>query len=216
MDQGTLVAEQIEAGNRFLREFEKTIPVAAAFWLKESEDCRWRFYVASDRFDDRYLQIPYREVLRISKEMNDPYFGPFQVTLVGLREPTVQAALEIYKSRSAKIPIRISAGNFGGTEVEEVYLVRGPMGDYTMPSGREMLNQIIDQEAAFFQQNGRAPRKMKLPVLMAYDLAKCGRNEVGDLIGKVFKDGITVFEKEGFHGMSVEIVRDRNAVLELE
>ena len=85
-----------------------------------------------------------------------------------------------------------------------------------MPSGREVLNQIIDQEAAFFQQHGKAPRKMKLPVLMAYDLAKCGRNEVGDLIGRVFMDGITVFEKEGFHGKDVEIVRDRNAVLEFE
>lgn len=51
---------------------------------------------------------------------------------------------------------------------------------------------------------------------MDYGLAKCGRNELGDLSGRVFKDGITVFEKEGFHGMSVEIVRDRAAVLEFE
>ena len=50
---------------------------------------------------------------------------------------------------------------------------------------------------------------MKLPVLMAYDLAKCGRDQLGDLSGRVFKDGIRVFEKEGFHGMSVEIIRDR-------
>ena len=85
-----------------------------------------------------------------------------------------------------------------------------------MPSGREMLNTIIDQEAEFYKTHGQAPRKMKLPVLMAYDLAKCGRDEVGDLSGRVFKDGITVFEKEGFHGMSVEIVRDRNATLDFE
>ena len=85
-----------------------------------------------------------------------------------------------------------------------------------MPDGREVLYQIIDQEANFFQLNGRPPRRMKLPVRMAYDLAKCGRDTVGDLSGRVFKDGITVFEQEGFHGMAVEIVRDRNAALELE
>ena len=85
-----------------------------------------------------------------------------------------------------------------------------------MSSGREMLNQSIDQEANFFQQHGKPPRKMKHPVLMAYDLSKCGPNEVGDLSGRVFMDGITVFEKEGFHGMTVEIIRDRNATLEFE
>ena len=85
-----------------------------------------------------------------------------------------------------------------------------------MSSGREVLDQIIDQEADFFRQHGKPPRKMKLPVLMAYDLAKCGRDELGDLSGRVFKDGIDVFEKEGFHGMSVEIIRDRNATLQFE
>jgi hypothetical protein len=55
-----------------------------------------------------------------------------------------------------------------------------------------------------------------LPVLMAYDLAKCGRQELGDVAGRIFKEGIDVLEKEGFHGMSVEIVRKRDAVLEFE
>ena len=85
-----------------------------------------------------------------------------------------------------------------------------------MSTGRDTLNQIIDKEAEFFQEHGTAPRKMKLPVLMAYDLAKCGREELGELAGRVFKDGIDVLEKEGFHGMSVEIVRDRKAQLQFE
>ena len=216
MDQGSLVMEQIEAGNNFLREFEKSTPVVVAFWLKEREDGRWNLYVASDRFDKGKLGGAYGEVLGIAKEMKDPYFEPFQVKLVGLSEPTVRAALEFYRTHPPKIPFRIRERNFGGIDVEEVYLLKGPTGEYTMPSGREVLHQIIDQEAAFFQQHGKPPGKMKLPVLMAYDLAKCGRNEVGDLSGKVFKDGITVFEKEGFHGMSVEIIRDRNATLQFE
>ena len=85
-----------------------------------------------------------------------------------------------------------------------------------MSTGRETLNQIIDREAEFFEQHGAAPRKMKLPVLMAYDLAKCGREELGELAGRVFKDGIAVLEREGFHGMSVEIIRNRDAALQFE
>lgn len=145
MDQGSLVVEQVEAGARFLREFEKIIPVVVAFWLKESEDGRWKFNVASDRFDNGNLEVAYREVLRISTMLNDSNFNPFQLTLVGLREPTVQAALEVYKGHSAKIPLHIRGRNFGGIEVEEAYLVKGPTGEYTMPSGPEVLHQIIDQ-----------------------------------------------------------------------
>jgi hypothetical protein len=39
---------------------------------------------------------------------------------------------------------------------------------------------------------------------------------LGELSGKVFKDGITVFKQEGFHGMRVAILYDPNATLGLE
>lgn len=216
MDQGPLVREQIDAAKRFLREFERSTPVVAAFWFKEDEDGRWNLYIASDRFNEGKTGMAYGEVIRIAHEMNDPSFKPFQVTLVGLNEPKAQAALEFYLKHPPKIPFRIRGRKFEGVEVEDAYLIHGPTGAYTMPSGREILNQIIDQEAAFYQQHGKPPRKIKLPVLMAYDLAKCGRNEIGDLSGRVFIDGIAAFEKEGFHGMSVEIVRDLNATLQFE
>lgn len=85
-----------------------------------------------------------------------------------------------------------------------------------MANGREALHAIIDAEAAFFQEHGCPPKVMKLPVLMAYDLAKCGYDDLGDLSGRIFKEGITVLEREGLHGMKVEIVRDGNATLQFE
>ena len=51
-----------------------------------------------------------------------------------------------------------------------------------------------------------------MPVLMAYHLAKCGREDMGELSARVFKDGITVFEKEGLHGLTVEIIRRPDAL----
>lgn len=216
MDQGSLVSQQIEAAGRFLRQFEKSTSVVVAFWLKECEEGQWTFYIGCAPVDRRHLELAYREIFRIVAEMNDPSFEPFQVRLLGLQDPMAQAAIEVYQGRPPRTPVRLSGGTFGGVDVAEVYLVKGPTGESTMASGTEVLHQIIDQEANFFQQHGKPPRKMKLPVLMAYDLAKCGRQELGDLSGRVFKDGITVFEKEGIHGMSVEIVRDRNARLDFE
>ena len=134
----------------------------------------------------------------------------------GLNEPVVQAVLKFYTTHPPKIPFYIREQNFDDYAIEEAYLIKGHTGEFTMPSGREVLDQIIDQEANFFEKHGKPPKKIKLPVLMAYDLSKCGRDQLGDLSGRVFKDGITVFEKEGFHGMSVEIIRDRNAKLEFE
>lgn len=216
MDQGTLVDRRIQAGSRFLREFEKSIPVILAFWLKAHEDAGWVFYIATNAIEEGSLDAAYREIVRITDDLNDAEFEPFLVRLIGRSDPLVRSALELYKGRPPTIPFAFRGDSFGGMDVAEVYFVRGPSGVISMANGRDVLHRIIDEEATFFQQHGTAPRKIKLPVLMAYDLAKCGRDDLGDLSGRVFKDGITVFEREGFHGMSVEIVRDRDATLKFE
>lgn len=216
MDTGMLVAEQFAAGIRFVSELEKTIPIVAAYWLKEEEDSEWHLFVASDRFNDGRVGKAYEEVLRIARAMTNRCFSPFQVKLVGLNEPTAQAIVKYYANHPPRIPYYFRQQEIHGIYVEETCLLKGPTGEFEMPSGREVLNEIIDREAEFFQRNGQAPRKIKLPVLMAYDLAKCGRDDLGELSGRVFKEGIAAFEKEGFHGMAVQIIRDRNAALELE
>ena len=215
MDQGPLVKEQIDAGTRFLREFDKYAPVVVAFWLKDSEDGRWALYVASDRVDDANHDLAYREIIRIAGKIKDPNFDPFRVRLLRMSDPMVRAALAAYAGRPPKIPFSLRTASFGGASAEEAYLIQGIRG-YSMATGRETLDQIIDKEAEYFEKHGEAPRKMKLPVLMAYDLAKCGRDELGDMAGRIFTDGITVLEKEGFHGMNVEISRSRDATLQFE
>ena len=203
MDQGSLVREQIDAGNRFLDEFEKHVPVVVAFWVNEVEDDRWRLYVASDRFHEGNPDLAYADVLRIVVAMNDPHLDPFQVKLIDLGHPAARAAIEAYRGRPPTLPFYVREGDFKGLDAEEAYFVRGPRGGYTMPNARDVLYKIIDREEEFFRQHHRSPRKVKLPVLMAYELAKCGRDELGDVGGRVFKDGIAAFEETGFHGMQV-------------
>ncbi len=216
MDKGPLVADKFDASRRLLDEFAKYVPVVVAFWLKEAECDPWRLCIASDHINERNLDVAYGEVLRILGKAKDPNLDAFQIRLLLMSDPLVRGVLKLYEYYSATIPLYVNGRNVQGFDIEEIYLVRGPTGEYVMPTGRETLHQIIDQEAAFFQQNGLPPRKIKLPVLMAYELAKCGREDLGELSGRIFKDGINVLEKEGFHGMNVEIVRDRNAVLQFE
>jgi hypothetical protein len=216
MDQGPLVNERIEAASRFLREFDEFAPVVVAFWLKDSELGRWTFYLASDRVDDTNYRDAYGEIVRIASQLRDSNFDPFRVRLLLMTDSLVAAALAACQGHPPKIPFRLRVTSFGGIAAEEVYFVQGPTGEYSMPTGREVLDQIIDREAEFFEQHGKPPRKIKLPVLMAYDLAKCGRDQLGDVAGRVFKDGIDVFEREGIHGIDVEIIRSPSASLELE
>jgi hypothetical protein len=154
--------------------------------------------------------------MRISSIRNDPSFDPTQVKMIACSDPIAGVVRRIYQRFAGKVPLHLQNEQVNRFGFEEIYIVRGPSGEYEMSTGRETLHHIIDEEAAFFERNGVPPRKMKLPVLMAYDLAKCGGEDLGDLSGRVFKDGINVFEKEGFHGMQVEIVRKHDAELAFE
>ena len=72
MDHEPLVKEQIDAGARFLREFDKYAPVRVAFWLKESDRQYWHLYVASDEITDDNFDLAYGEVIRIAGELRSP------------------------------------------------------------------------------------------------------------------------------------------------
>ena len=117
MDQGPLVMETIETGAQFLEEFDKKIPVRAAFWIRVSEDDIGYLYVTSDQFNGKSVGAAYAEVLRIAREMQDPNFDPFRVKLIKPDDPLAQAAIEILQRFPAKVPTRccaagISAGSF--------------------------------------------------------------------------------------------------------
>ncbi len=61
IDQEPLVIEQIEAGKKFIEEFDKHNPVRAAFWLKVNEDSGWYLHVASDQITDKNVDVAYGE-----------------------------------------------------------------------------------------------------------------------------------------------------------
>ena|SRR5438270_7580526 len=125
MDQDPLVTEQIEAGAKFLAEFQKHYPVQAAFWLYDSEDGGWRLYVASDRITDENFHIAYGEAARSGRAIDDPWFDVFRVKLVGADDPLAKAAADAQRSYPTRGPGRFPGRLFGhGTE--GVYLYPQP------------------------------------------------------------------------------------------
>ena len=122
MDQGPLVAEQIDAGAKFLAEFQNYLPVQAAFWLKDSEEGTWNLYVASEQITDDNFDVAYGEVVRLAGILRDPWFDLFQVKLIGADDPLAKAAADIRRRYPGRTPLPLRGGTFGGVAVEEVYL----------------------------------------------------------------------------------------------
>jgi len=127
MDQGPLVTEQIEAGARFLREFHKSYPVKAAFWLKDSEEGVWWLYVASDQITDDNFDVAYGEVGRVSDVLRDPWFDLMQVKVIGEDHPLAKAAAEALLAYPGRIPLRLRGVSFGGVFADEVYIYPSPI-----------------------------------------------------------------------------------------
>ncbi len=122
MDQGPLVREEIDAGDSLIREFDKYLPVKAAFWLKSSDDEYRYLYIASERIDDNNVDLAYGEILRIAAALKSPYLDPFRVKLISANDALAKAATGIQERYPARIPTRLGGSSFGGTNVEDVFI----------------------------------------------------------------------------------------------
>ncbi len=114
--------EETDVGGELVRRLDKSVSVKAAFWVKDSEEGHWYFYIASDQINDNNLGLAYAEVLRLADQIASPYLDPFQVKLISTSDPLAQAALEILTRFPRKMPIRIGGMNFGGLGVDSVYI----------------------------------------------------------------------------------------------
>ncbi len=127
MGQVTLVEPQIDAGARFLREFNKYAPVQVAFWLKDEEASQPWLYVASDQITDDNFDVGYEEVGRIADELRDPWFDLMRVKLIGADDPLAQDALALLRRYPVRTPTRFPGQRIGDIFAEEIYLYPTPV-----------------------------------------------------------------------------------------
>jgi hypothetical protein len=123
MDQIPLVNERIDAGARFLREFQKVIPIQSAFWVKEYDVRDWYLYVASDQITDENLDTRYDEVIRVATAMRDPQFDLFRVKLIGADHRLAKKAAEMHRQR----PGWSGYSDSWPSPAEDVYLYPSPL-----------------------------------------------------------------------------------------
>lgn len=122
MDQIPLVNEEIAGGAKFLQEFGKKYPIAAAVWLKKPDARRWRLFFASDAIHDENRQEARQEMVRIAQNMPESFFTISQLHLVMSDDPIIQQALAVYQRRSLPLATVYPVSSFGILETEAAFL----------------------------------------------------------------------------------------------
>jgi hypothetical protein len=122
MDPNSLVNEQIEAGARFLSRFDKVVPVAVAYWLKENDVSRPYMYIASDSYNETGGSVGYSEAGRLAREMNDPDFDIFRMKLIPTTGRLTQELINLRRRTPADRPLRYTDTYIGGRGIEWIYV----------------------------------------------------------------------------------------------
>jgi hypothetical protein len=122
-----LVKEWIDDGKAFVERLVTAgTPVAAAFWVKESENGRWYLYVATPLVPrEGGTREAYRRIVAAYREMPEAFsIGPLQIRAVAPSSPVGGAVLDLQKRHPGKGPIRYGDGLLGNVPAEATYIYR--------------------------------------------------------------------------------------------
>jgi hypothetical protein len=128
MDKGVLVGEKVAAGIRFIHLFQKRVPIQSAFWLKHSEERYLRLYIVSEQITDANFDVFFSKARDIAYEMDDPWFDPEVVWLIGADTPLAKAVRELreryYPGRKTIHQYEVI---FGGVSADELWIYPTPL-----------------------------------------------------------------------------------------
>ncbi|HEX4142161.1 MAG TPA: hypothetical protein VHY91_01315 [Pirellulales bacterium] len=126
MDTDTLVENLVGDGQRLVDELLRGgFAVAAAFWLKASEDCKWNFYIVSPIVDSEGLTKAYRQLHPLVRRMPEPFrIDPLEIKLIGPINPIARdvAAILGRFSGTSQSPILWGGKQLGSMSIEDAYL----------------------------------------------------------------------------------------------
>lgn len=117
-----LVVDDIVEGANFLREFDRTSRVVAAFWGKISDNMKRYLYVATERFGGNNPREAYTEVIRLTTGESAVNFDPAHVRFISPDSPLAIAVIEYNQSFPNRRSNRIGDTLFGGHYVEDLYI----------------------------------------------------------------------------------------------
>jgi hypothetical protein len=126
-----LVENLIDDGRKLVEELlQSGFEVAAAFWLKTSEDYKWRFYIVSPVVDAVGPNQAYRRLHPLVWSRSQPFgIDPLEINLIGVNDPIARDVLAI--QRRAPGPhvsfLRWGGTRLGNMSIEEAYFYLLPV-----------------------------------------------------------------------------------------
>jgi hypothetical protein len=126
MDTDTLVENVIDDGQRLVEDFLlHGFEVAAAFWLKASEDGKWYFYVVSPVVDAEGIAKAYRLLHSVVRAMTyATKIDPLKIKLIGANNPIAKDVMAIHGRAPGPggSPVRWGGKQLGNVTIDEAYL----------------------------------------------------------------------------------------------
>lgn len=81
-------------------------------------------------------------------------------------------------------------------------------------TGLEVRDMLHEKIKDYLRTNHKPPKLIRLPVLLAHDLSKCGLNELGPLAEKIATEGIGALVKYGYQGHPVKLeLEEENEII---
>ena len=139
MDQDTLVEQQIRDGQRLIEDLAGSgFSVAAAGWIKTTDDSQWYLYIASSVVDMEGSSKGYGIVHPLIRKMPAPFWiGPFDVKLIRERDALAVGIHELYQRYPAPLPTWYRQPQLGGVSIEAAYLYPPAGLGACSPSGKQ-------------------------------------------------------------------------------
>jgi hypothetical protein len=124
MDQTSLVDQQFRDGWRLIERLARDdLGVAAAGWVKRTDDGRWYLTIASPFVDREGPGKAYRHVQAIMRQMSPPLaVAPLGVKLVGARNPLAQVAARVEHDLPAKALTRYRGPDLDKLAADDAYI----------------------------------------------------------------------------------------------
>src|SRR5690349_13478687 len=104
MDQATLVREQIDGGERLIRQaLASGFDVRAALWAKIEGDGQWYLYLVTPEVENRDPRIGYGKLAAVERGLERSWSHPLEqidrygVKLISPNHPLAQGVLEEYR-----------------------------------------------------------------------------------------------------------------------
>jgi hypothetical protein len=100
MDSTPLVNDHLVEGEKLVRQLvEAGFEATTAFWMRPTEEHRWRFYIITPIVEREGLGPAYEKLHLTMRQIPQPPFwiDPFGIRLIGESDSMGQAVLDVHK-----------------------------------------------------------------------------------------------------------------------